>query len=911
MPRWSRVSILLFCVALATPWSVASAAAPRIAELRPAALFGEIGRVDTGVPGTINSNPYGGTYDQGADCNHYLDVDAQTGSVDIEVFPPDVYGRAGYSPETVTWETTIFQLNPDTSRTQVTDTYSQSETASNTQPAGRADFNPVMFGSLPEGPEYIVVNKVLWTSPAGTITWRVGALRTWVNDIEGGDAATCESQLAPLVEIFPTTATVGSEVDVTGRNFPIALDVDVTVDGADGGTVTSTEVGAMESTFIVPEKPRGTYTVRLDGGPDKYTAFATLTIEPSLEVPTDAVQRNQTFSVDVRGHDASEAVTVQWKNGANWENVGSGTTDANGSATISVTAPAWILDGTATLRTTGVAGSAENPFLDVRNPTPTPTNTPTRTHTRTPTNTPTRTPTSTPVPPKFVAGDTARTDLSVNMRSGPSTGSSIVRPVAAGISFTVLAGPTAQGGYAWYQVRNATHGTGWIAGELMTKTASGAPTATPTITRTPTMTRTPSPTRTATATRTPGGPTDTPTRTPTTGPTQTPTRTPTATRTPMPAKFVPGDGARTDQQVNMRSTPSTTGAVIVLLPSGANVTILAGPTSANGYSWYQVDHATHGTGWIAGELMTKTSAANPTATPTRTPTATLAAASVTPATATPTVTRTPTRTFTPAPGSPTSTRIATRTRTVAATSTPTRTPTSPATATPSRTPTRTSTPQPGVYAIGETVRTNDSVRMRSTASTTGTIIANLAVNTLLTIIGTPTTADGYTWQRVQHPTYGAGWAAGIYLERVVATPTRTATPAPGTPTQTPTRTTTPVPGTATRTPTRTATTSGGSGGLGVGDQAQVVTSVNFRNAPSTSGTRITSLTVGTVVSIVGGPTSADGYVWVQASVTGVGTGWLVSGALIELGPGGATLTPTNTPTRTPTVPVTITPTAAG
>ena len=67
-----------------------------------------------------------------------------------------------------------------------------------------------------------------------------------------------------------------------------------------------------------------------------------------------------------------------------------------------------------------------------------------------------------------------------------------------------------------------------------------------------------------------------------------------------------------------------------------------------------------------------------------------------------------------------------------------------------------------------------------------------------------------------------------------------------------------------------------------------------------------------VVSIVGGPTTANGLVWYQASVPGRGTGWLVGGALTALGPGGATLTPTRTPTQTPTpLPIPPTETPAG
>jgi hypothetical protein len=220
---------------------------------------------------------------------------------------------------------------------------------------------------------------------------------------------------------------------------------------------------------------------------------------------------------------------------------------------------------------------------------------------------------------------------------------------------------------------------------------------------------------------------------------------------------------------------------------------------------------------------------------------------------------------------------------------------------------------PGAFAVGDVLRTTDSVNMRTAASTSASIVTQLTFDSRLTVLGGPTSANGYTWWNVRHVTYGDGWVVSIYLQRVSGAPTSTPTTIAATATRTPT-----APAGATSTPTRTPTrtaTAANPGSLAIGDQAQVVTRVNFRSTASASGTLLTTLSVGTVVTITGGPTSADGYTWYQASVPGVGAGWFVGGAVVELPPGGSTLTPTRSPTptatRTPTPVLTPSPTAAG
>jgi hypothetical protein len=173
-------------------------------------------------------------------------------------------------------------------------------------------------------------------------------------------------------------------------------------------------------------------------------------------------------------------------------------------------------------------------------------------------------------------------------------------------------------------------------------------------------------------------------------------------------------------------------------------------------------------------------------------------------TATPTLTPTPPATATPAAtATPTSTATLIATSTTTATSTRTATPTRTSTATRTATATvaATATACTGI-AIGCTVRVPTSattLNVRSTPSTTGTRVGTVTAGATGLVLDGPRAANGYTWWRVQFPGV-TGWVAGSFLTTMTTTPTRTATPA-ATATRTATRT-----GTPTRTPTAAALT---------------------------------------------------------------------------------------------------------
>jgi uncharacterized protein YgiM (DUF1202 family) len=58
-----------------------------------------------------------------------------------------------------------------------------------------------------------------------------------------------------------------------------------------------------------------------------------------------------------------------------------------------------------------------------------------------------------------------------------------------------------------------------------------------------------------------------------------------------------------DGALNLRAGASTTNRVIAVLPEGTRLSIVSGPQSGSGYSWYQVQNSEFGTGWVASNFI--------------------------------------------------------------------------------------------------------------------------------------------------------------------------------------------------------------------------------------------------------------------------------------------------------------------
>ena len=147
-------------------------------------------------------------------------------------------------------------------------------------------------------------------------------------------------------------------------------------------------------------------------------------------------------------------------------------------------------------------------------------------------------------------------------------------------------------------------------------------------------------------------------------------------------------------------------------------------------------------------------------------------------------------------------------------------------------------PASGTFAINETVRVTASLNLRTGASISASRIAILAPETTATVVGGPTSADGYTWWQIR-TNAGTGWAVENWLTKATASP-----PPPV------------------------------SGKFVVNDTVRVTENLSLRTGANTSASRITILAPGTIATVIGGPTSAGGYTWWQIRTTAA-IGWAV------------------------------------
>jgi hypothetical protein len=137
-------------------------------------------------------------------------------------------------------------------------------------------------------------------------------------------------------------------------------------------------------------------------------------------------------------------------------------------------------------------------------------------------------------------------------------------------------------------------------------------------------------------------PAPTPTPTPTPIPSPSPSPTPAPTPTPPPSQFAIGNRIQTIGPTNVRASASLSGTLLGQQPTGAQGTLIAGPVSASGWVWWQVNYDSGADGWSGEDNFIKLPPPTPTPTPVPTPTPP-------PPTPTPTPTPPPTPTPTPTP----------------------------------------------------------------------------------------------------------------------------------------------------------------------------------------------------------------------------------------------------------------------
>ena len=144
----------------------------------------------------------------------------------------------------------------------------------------------------------------------------------------------------------------------------------------------------------------------------------------------------------------------------------------------------------------------------------------------------------------FPAGAAVVTTSSVNLRTGAGTGYGVIAVYSAGEFATVIEGPVAANGYQWYKVELVVNGNiGWFAGEFL---KYGQP-------------------------------------------------------QPSGEQFRVVDGP-----LNVRETPSLSGAILIVAPTGATGKIVGdNPVQANGYTWVNVEffNQDNTLGWVVEDFL--------------------------------------------------------------------------------------------------------------------------------------------------------------------------------------------------------------------------------------------------------------------------------------------------------------------
>ncbi len=284
---------------------------------------------------------------------------------------------------------------------------------------------------------------------------------------------------------------------------------------------------------------------------------------------------------------------------------------------------------------------------------------------------------------EFSTGDDVVVDDGpLNLRNAAGTAATILQTLPAGATASILAGPTVANGFDWYQVQPTGAPIGWVAGDFLALAPD------------------------------PGG-----------------------------GDFSVGDDIFVfDGPLNLRNSAGLAGTILQIMPQGTTATVLAGPTAADGFDWYQIELSGGETGWAAGEFLALDDN-GPIA--------------------------------------------------------------------------------PGTFAVDSFVFVNVAkLNLRSTASTSGAVLQTLNDGAVATVLGAPVSADGFTWYEVA---VGAveGFVAGEFL----------------------------------------------TGGFMMDADAIVADGpLNLREEATTNSPSLLALQTGDTVSVVSGPVAGGGFVWFGVEV---------------------------------------------
>lgn len=296
----------------------------------------------------------------------------------------------------------------------------------------------------------------------------------------------------------------------------------------------------------------------------------------------------------------------------------------------------------------------------------------------------------------------------------------------------------------------------------------------------------------------------------------------------------------------LRSTPSTSGSVVATVPAGAWGFVMAGPTNANGYTWYQLRTQSHGTGWMATTGFELAPVYNPT--PQFSVGQAVVATTSAPIRVRPGIAQTASGTA--AAG----TNLVVSVAPIAVTDRIWYGVHSQATGggwmEQGHLRAGSGVPAGPVTAVGQQFQVTEALNMRSGAGTNYGIIATLPAGTTGSVIGGPSNASGYTWWQVRTSSGQQGWVVSNWIVRLSSSN-------PGNPS-----------------------------GFEKGVSVRTSIAVNLRQDAGTNYPIVATLSSNANGVITDGPRVATGYTWWKIRATTGQEGWAVQDYLVRTtGPG--------------------------
>jgi hypothetical protein len=199
----------------------------------------------------------------------------------------------------------------------------------------------------------------------------------------------------------------------------------------------------------------------------------------------------------------------------------------------------------------------------------------------------------------------------LRLRANPSAQAATVTRVSEGARLQIVEGPRMAGGIVWWKVRGSGKDIqGWASQRYLL--TPGTPTGTPAGTATPTPKTSGTPKATSTTVKSAITSKSTATPKSTATAKSTTTTTPAVKATPVPgAKLSIGGYAVVDgtggRKLRLRAQPNTQAKTVTSAPEGTRLSILDGPTTADGFVWWKVSEPGSGVeGWAAQRYLAAT-----------------------------------------------------------------------------------------------------------------------------------------------------------------------------------------------------------------------------------------------------------------------------------------------------------------